>query len=116
MARTIRRFLQPLMFIPESITAKDFKPHFSVTRKAVEGVINSLSDEAINKDSLDWSLEYFTVHVQPQYADLLGVYMQYKGKIFKSINRKDYSDYGFVRYVFEEVKDSDVTTRLTESN
>lgn len=112
MARTIRRFSQPLTFITEVITTKDFKPDFAVTRKSIEGVISSLPDEAINKDSLDWSLTYYTVHVQPQYADLLGVYLEYKGKTFKSINRKDYSDYGYVRYVFEEVKDSQVTTRI----
>ncbi|WGM03525.1 hypothetical protein [Arsenophonus nasoniae] len=116
MARTLRRFSQPLTFITEVISTKDFQPDFAITRKSIEGVISSLPDEAINKDSLDWSLEYFTVHVQPQYADLLGVYLEYKGKIFKSINRKDYSDYGYVRYVFEEVKDSEVSNRLLTVN
>ncbi|WGM03870.1 hypothetical protein [Arsenophonus nasoniae] len=116
MARTLRRFSQPLTFITEVISTKDFQPDFAITRKSIEGVISSLPDEAINKDSLDWSLEYFTVHVQPQYADLLGVYLEYKGKIFKSINRKDYSDYGYVRYVFEEVKDSEITCRLLKDS
>ncbi|WP_334472526.1 hypothetical protein [Arsenophonus sp. PmNCSU2021_1] len=116
MARTIRRFSQPLTFITEVITTKDFKPDFAITRKSIDGVIISLSDEAINKDSLDWSLAYFTVHVQPKYADLLGVYMEFKGKIFKSINRKDYSDYGYVRYVFKEVKNSEITCRLLKDS
>lgn len=116
LTRTIRRFSQPLTFITEVISTKDFKPDFLIARKSIEGVISSLPDEAINKDSLDWSLEYFTVHVQPQYADLLGVYLEYKGKIFKSINRKDYSDYGYVRYVFEEVKDSEITCRLLKDS
>uniref|UniRef100_A0A3B0MGI4 Uncharacterized protein n=1 Tax=Arsenophonus endosymbiont of Trialeurodes vaporariorum TaxID=235567 RepID=A0A3B0MGI4_9GAMM len=116
MARTIRQFLQPLTFITEVITTKDFKPDFAITRNSIEIMIGSLPDEAINKDSLKWSLEYFTVHVQPQYADLLGVYLEYKRKIFKSINHKDYSDYGYVSYVFEEVKDSEITCRLLKDS
>lgn len=109
------RLSQPLVFITETAATKDFRPHYEVTRKAVKGVISSLSDEAVSKDSLDWSLEYYTVHVLPHDADPLGVYLQYKGKIFKSVNRKDYSDYGYVRYVFEEVKDGGITARLTEN-
>ncbi|WGM08135.1 hypothetical protein QE197_21340 (plasmid) [Arsenophonus nasoniae] len=51
MARTLRRFSQPLTFITEVISTKDFKPDFAITRKSIEGVISSLSDEAIKNIS-----------------------------------------------------------------
>ncbi|QBY45956.1 hypothetical protein [Arsenophonus nasoniae] len=36
MARTLRRFSQPLTFITEVITTKDFKPDFAVTRNRLK--------------------------------------------------------------------------------
>ena len=82
----------------------NYKPVITYTETTKEGVIYPSKSDELKSLVIDSSLAYFTVYS----VDSLDIndLLSYKGKIFKIINKQDFSDYGYEVYIFEEVKNA----------
>lgn len=85
------------------ITSVDFEKSEVITDVEIRASVQPADEEVIQKEKLDYSLEYLMVHNSTVPLEI-NDFIVYKSKEYKIIRKLDYSDYGFVMPIAEEVK------------
>jgi len=102
LSQTIFRLSQPIKLIKIVETIVNHRPVETETTTDIRAVIQPADKEKINKDGLDYSLEYIQVHSLDgiQINDII----EYKGKRYRAYENSNYSDYGYYENIMEEIK------------
>lgn len=104
MSDVVLEFAQTLAFKSATQTVVDYKPVMTYTTSTKQGTIYPSKVDELKAFAIDRSLAYYTVYTiqDVKINDLL----EYKSKDFKMINKEDFMDYGYVKSIFEEVKNA----------
>jgi hypothetical protein len=62
MSNVLKRWATPQLIKTISITTVDFSPVETVTGRTRDCVVQVADKEKLNPDTVDWSLEYLTIH------------------------------------------------------
>lgn len=74
----------------------------TVATQNIQAVVQPADKDKLNADSIDWSLEYHTIHSKTALVE--GQFFEYDGRDFKIISVLPYGDYGYYEGVGEETK------------
>ena len=99
----IKRFSQPIKLIKVTQTIENHRPVESEVISDIKAVVQIANKSNINKDYLNYGLEYLQVHTLD--AIQLNDYIEYKNKRYRVVENSNYSDYGYYESVCEEVKE-----------
>ena len=102
MAETVLEFAIPLILKVVSVDVVDFEPVETYTNTDIMGTIVPAKPRDLQGYEVQFGIEYYKVHTTSKVSstDLLS----YHGKEYKAISISNYSDYGFYKCIFEEVK------------
>lgn len=102
MSMTVAFFSQPLTFKEITQTVVNYKPVNTETTKIKDGAIFPSSKEDLKALIVDSSLSYYTVLTT---IDInINDKLVYKNTTFKQVSKEDFSDYGYFRAIYEEIK------------
>lgn len=105
MARTVKRKSIPFTYVSITINNTGFEDVNIKTEHKIKGVIQIPQDETIQALNLDFSLNYRQIHISsdlnvtPKNNDEF----KYKGKNYKVVRFRDFSDYGYFEFIGEEL-------------
>ena len=102
MSNTVLEFSQTLEFKEVTQTVVNYKPVNTETIVNKEGAIFPSTKEDLKALIIDTSLAYYTVLTVEDIN--INDKLSYKSKLFKQVNKENYSDYGFYRAIYEEIK------------
>lgn len=104
MREAIFEFAQSLTFKNATQTVVNYKPVMTYTESTKQGTIYPSKVDELKAFVIDRSLAYYTVYTieDVNINDIL----EFKSKDFKMINKEDFMDYGYVKSIFEEVKNA----------
>jgi hypothetical protein len=102
MSNVLDEWLQPIVLKTVSVTSVDFVETESVIKSNIQAVVQPAEKDKLNTESIDWSLEYQTIHSKTQIVE--GQFFEYGGKDYKIISVMPYGDYGYYECVGEETK------------
>lgn len=111
LSHVINNFATPLTAYLVTTVKQDFQEQFKGREILFNGVISGVKDETIIKEVMDYSLQYYTLHTAIT-VNLFNQYVIYENVLFKVIQRRNYSQYGFSSYIIEEVKNQSTLTQL----
>lgn len=102
MSRTIKRFGTP--YTLKSITQEivNFRPVEDKTESTIRAVVQSASPTLLNVLDVDTSLRYYQVHTCDNALENDVIVIN--GGDYRLIKGRDHSQYGFVEFVAEEIK------------
>lgn len=102
MSRTIKRFAEPYTLKSVTQAVVNFRPVDSSTTSTIKAVVQSASPTLLNVLDVDTSLRYYQVHTCDNALenDIIVI----NGGDYRLIKGRDYSQYGFVEFVAEEIK------------
>lgn len=102
MSRTVKRFGTPYTLKSVSQTVVNFRPVETETESIIKAVMQSASPTLLNVLDVDTSLRYCQVHTCDNALenDIIVI----NGGEYRLIKGRDYSQYGFVEFVAEEIK------------
>lgn len=99
---TVTTFSQSLTFKEITQTVVNYKPVISEVTVIKWGVIFPSIKEDLQALTVDKSISYYTVLT---ILDInINDRLSYKGKEFKQVSKEDFSDYGYYRAIYEELK------------
>jgi hypothetical protein len=97
-------FEQDISIYTITRTTVDFEEVIDVDERTQPCTIQPADKEKINKDTLDWTLEYIEIHSQSPLN--IGEYISYNNKNYVMISVGNWSFYGFYNAIAEETKES----------
>lgn len=102
MSRTVKRFSVPVKLLKITTSIVNHKPVETETESTIKVVVQPAQKEKLNKDKIDYSLQYVQVHSLD--AINIGDVIEYKSIRYKAIEDVNYSDYGYYENIMEEQK------------
>ena len=102
MSRTLRRWARSVTVKTISKTTVDFVSVDTASSRTQKCVVQVADKERLNSTTIDWSLEYLTIHSKDAIA--IGELVEFNGADYKVISRGAWSDYGYTEVLAEETK------------
>ena len=102
MASAVKGFSVPVKLLKVATSIVNHKPVEVETESTIKVVIQPAQKEKLNKDKIDFSLQYVQIHSLD--AINIGDMIEYKSIMYKAIEDADYSEYGYYEIIMEEQK------------
>lgn len=92
---------QPVKLKTVTKTKVNHEPVEVVTVDTIKAVVQVADEQTIKNNSLDWSKEYVTCHKE-SFGFEIGQFIEFEGKDYKIVRKKNYGKYGYTEVVGEE--------------
>lgn len=102
MSRTVKRFSVPVKLLKIATSIVNHKPVETETESTIKVVVQPAQKEKLNKDKIDYSLQYIQVHSLDEIV--IDDVIEYKSIRYKAFEDANYSDYGYYEIIMEEQK------------
>lgn len=105
MSRTVARMAIPFTYIKIVVYDGGFTDTTDTIESDINGVIQIPSDETLQAQGLDLSINYRQVHITNEtgVTPRIGDQIKYNNKNFKIKSFRDFSDYGYYEFIAEEL-------------
>ena len=104
MSRTVKRFSVPVpvKLLKIAISIVNHKPYYTAIENTIKVVKQPAQKEKLNKDKIDYSLNYIQVHsLDNIYIDDI---IEFNNKRYRAIEYANYCEYGYYEVIMEEHK------------
>lgn len=99
---TFDNMLQDLTLIKTNQVVVDYKPVNEETIEVIQAVVQTADPNKIKSDKVDISKRYLQIHTETNIK--MGYLCEHKGDRYRTFIVEDYSEYGFMEVIFEEIK------------
>ena len=112
MGKVLKRKEQPITIITTTQTIVGVKPTITEVETPLRAVVQVASSEILKALNIQYSQSFYQVHIRQELLTKAEIGIKtidkitdYKNRSFTIYDIKDYSEYGYIEFICEEIKE-----------